>query len=84
MAASGRSVRTRGLAAPKLEPRQVSVSLISLIREERYNELAAKAKGLGLVKAEAANLQRHFTGKTLDGLYTMIGEEEKRASAPIR
>ena len=45
---------------------------------EKYNRVAAKAAGLGLVKKEDANIQRYVTGKTLDGLYYMIGEEEKK------
>jgi hypothetical protein len=45
---------------------------------EKYNALASKASGLGLVKAEDANLQQYVTGKALEGLYFMIGEEEKK------
>ena len=30
------------------------------------------------MKKEDANIQRYVTGKTLDGLYYMIGEEEKK------
>ena len=45
---------------------------------EQYNRVAKKAAGLGLLKAENANLQQYVTGKTLDGLYLMIGEEEKK------
>lgn len=48
---------------------------------ERYNAFASRASNLGLVKAEDANLQRHVTAKTLDGLYLMIGEEEQRIRA---
>lgn len=48
---------------------------------ERYNAVAGKAVGLGLVKKEDANIQRYITGKALDGLYLMIGEEEKRIRA---
>lgn len=44
----------------------------------RYNTLAAKASSLGLVKGDDANVQRYVTGKALDGLYAMIGEEEQR------
>ena len=52
---------------------------------DRYNAFAGKARSLGLVKAEDANLQQYVTGKTLDGLYLMIGEEEKRIRAdPIK
>ena len=48
---------------------------------EKYNALAGKAAGLGLVKKDDANVERYVTGKTLDGLYTMIGEEEKKIRA---
>ena len=44
----------------------------------KYNEFAAKAAGFGLVKKEDANIQQYVTGKSLDGLYLMIGEEEKK------
>lgn len=45
---------------------------------EKYNQVAAKAAGIGLVKKEDANIQHYVTGKTLDGLYWMIGEEERK------
>ena len=44
----------------------------------KYNEFAGKAAGFGLVKKEDANIQQYVTGKTLDGLYTIIGDEEKK------
>ena len=44
----------------------------------KYNRVAAKAQGMGLVKKEDANIQQYVTGKSLDGLYYMIGEEEKK------
>jgi hypothetical protein len=44
----------------------------------RYNALAGKASGMGLVKGDEANVERYVTGKALDGLYFMIGEEEKK------
>ena len=44
----------------------------------RYNALASKASGMGLVKGDEANVERYVTGKALDGLYLMIGEEEKK------
>ena len=44
----------------------------------KYNQVAAKAQGLGLVKKEDANIQQYVTRKSLDGLYFMIGEEEKK------
>jgi hypothetical protein len=45
---------------------------------QRYNDVAGKASGLGLLKKEDANIQQYVTGKSLDGLYLMIGEEEKK------
>lgn len=44
----------------------------------QYNKVAGKAAGFGLVKSEDANIQRYVTGKSLDGLYTIIGEEERK------
>jgi len=52
---------------------------------DRYNAFASKAAGLGLVKHEDANLQQHVTTKALDGLFLMIGEEEKKIRAdPVK
>ncbi len=45
---------------------------------DKYNAVAGKASGMGLVKKEDANIQQYVTGKALDGLYLMIGEEEKK------
>lgn len=45
---------------------------------DKYNAVAGKASGLGLVKKEDANIQTYVTRKALDGLYWMIGEEEKK------
>lgn len=47
----------------------------------RYNAVASRAAGLGLMKTEDANLQVYITGKALDGLFLMIGEEEKKIRA---
>ena len=45
---------------------------------DKYNNLASKLQQLGLVKPEDANIQKYVTAKSLDGLYIMIGEEEKK------
>jgi hypothetical protein len=45
---------------------------------QKYNAFAAKGTAMGLVKKEDANIEQYVTGKTLDGLYLMIGEEEKK------
>ncbi len=44
----------------------------------KYNRVASKAAGIGLVSKEDANIERYVTGKTLDGLYFVIGEEERK------
>ena len=44
---------------------------------EKFNAVAGQAVRLGLLKAEDANIQRYVTAKSLDGLYLMIGEEER-------
>ena len=45
---------------------------------EKYNAVAGKAAGLGLLKGDEANIQQYVTGKALDGLYQMIADEEKK------
>lgn len=45
---------------------------------QSYNAFAGKAASFGLLKKEDANLGEYVTGKTLDGLYLVIGEEEKK------
>ncbi|MBN9410527.1 MAG: DUF4197 domain-containing protein [Burkholderiales bacterium] len=44
----------------------------------KYNAVAGKASGFGLVRKEDANIQQYVTGKSLDGLYFVIGEEERK------
>jgi len=45
---------------------------------QRYNEYAEKGAAFGLVRKEDANLDAYVTQKALDGLFLMVGEEEKR------
>jgi hypothetical protein len=45
---------------------------------QRYRDFARPAAALGLVKAEHADLDEYVTRKALDGLYVMLGEEEKK------
>jgi Protein of unknown function (DUF4197) len=44
---------------------------------KRYNDLAGKAAGMGLVKGDQANVQQYVTGRALDGLFLVIGEQER-------
>ena len=59
------------------EPRG-AVALVTVSRVEKYNALASRGASFGLVPEKEANLQRHVTERALDGLYLMIGEEERR------
>jgi Protein of unknown function (DUF4197) len=43
---------------------------------QKYNQLAGEGEKLGLIKGDAASIEEYVTHKALDGLYTMIGEEE--------
>jgi Protein of unknown function (DUF4197) len=45
---------------------------------EQYNRVAGQASKMGLIKSENANMEQYVTGKSLDGLYTIIGDEERK------
>lgn len=45
---------------------------------QMVNEFTGKFSALGFGKKSKGNLQEYVTGKALDGLYFMIGEEEKK------
>ncbi|HSV36359.1 MAG TPA: DUF4197 domain-containing protein [Ramlibacter sp.] len=45
---------------------------------EKYNRVAGKAADMGLARKDDANIEQYVTRKSLDGLYLMIGEEEKK------
>ncbi|HZY17076.1 MAG TPA: DUF4197 domain-containing protein [Ramlibacter sp.] len=44
----------------------------------KYDRIAGKAAGLGLLKLEDASIDHYVTRKALDGLYLVIGDEEKK------
>lgn len=44
---------------------------------QKYDQFAGQAVKFGLIKGDAANIEQYVTDKTLDGLYLMIGEEER-------
>lgn len=47
---------------------------------QQYDALAGNAQSMGLVK-EDASIEHHVTNKALDGLFLMIGDEEKKIRA---
>lgn len=60
-----------------------TVSKIGLA--QRYNDVAGQGVKLGLIDKSAATVQSYVTGKSLDGLYFMIAQEEKAIRAnPVR
>jgi hypothetical protein len=44
---------------------------------QKYDRLAGQGSQLGLIRGDAANIEQYVTDKALDGLYLMIGEEER-------
>jgi hypothetical protein len=44
---------------------------------QQYNSLAGQATQFGLVEREQATIEQYVTQKALEGLYYMIGEQEK-------
>jgi hypothetical protein len=55
----------------------VSKSVGKLRVAEKYNTVAGKASQFGLVDEKQANMQEYVTQKSLDGLFLMVGEEER-------
>lgn len=53
-----------------------STSRVGLVAQ--YESVSQRAQGLGLYKPEDATVDHYVTRKALDGLYFMIGEEEKK------
>ncbi len=45
---------------------------------DKYNAVAGRGVGMGLIKAEDANIQHYVTKRALDGLFLMIAEEERK------
>lgn len=43
----------------------------------RYNKVVEKVTSFGLLNKQESRLEDHVTAKTLDGIYYMIGEQEK-------
>lgn len=80
----GEDSATRFFAGKTREP--LSVRFLPIVTRAtqrvslaaKYNAVAGRAASLGLVRQEDANVEHYVTGKALDGLYLMIGEEERK------
>jgi len=68
--------RTREPLSKKFLP-IVAAETDKVALAEKYDAVAGKAAGFGLLKKEDANLNGYVTGKALDGLYLVIGEQER-------
>jgi len=44
---------------------------------QQYNSIAGQGSALGLIKEDQSTIEGYVTKKALDGLYIMIGEQEK-------
>jgi Protein of unknown function (DUF4197) len=44
---------------------------------QKYDQFAGQGVRFGLIKGDAGNIEQYVTDKALDGLYLMIGEEER-------
>ena len=53
-----------------------SMSQVGVTRQ--YNELLAQARALPFVNVEQFDLDKYVVGKSLDGLFVVVGEEEKK------
>jgi len=71
------STKTREPIGQKFLP-IVSRATEKVSLAKKYDAVAGKAAGVGLLNKEDADLKSYVTGKALDGLYFMIGEEEKK------
>jgi Protein of unknown function (DUF4197) len=71
------STKTRAPLGEKFLP-IVTKATEKVALVDKYNAIAGKAASLGFAKKEDANVQQYVTGKALDGLFLMIGEEEKK------
>ena len=66
--------------AQKFQP-IVKKSMAKVKLAEKYDQFADKGARFGLVSKGDANLENYITRKSLDGLYLMMAEEEKKIRA---
>ncbi len=71
------SAQTRAPLTETFQP-VVSKAVDKLSLARSYNDVASKASRLGLIRGNAVTVQDHVTTRALDGLYFVIGEEERR------
>lgn len=72
--ATSDQLRERFLPIVRRETQKLSLA-------QKYNEYAEKGAKFGLVGKDAATIDDYVTQKTLDGLFFMVAEEEKKIRA---
>jgi hypothetical protein len=72
--------KTRAPLAEKFLP-IVTTETQKVSLAAKYNAVASKGSAFGLVKPEDASVEQYVTRKALDGLYFMIGQEERKIRA---
>ena len=74
------AVKTRAPLGEKFLP-IVTAETQKVSLAAKYNAVASKGSSLGLIRPEDANVEQYVTRKALDGLFFMIGQEEKKIRA---
>ena len=74
------AAKTRAPLGEKFLP-IVSAETRKVALAEKYDAVASKGSMFGLVKPEDANVEQYVTRKALDGLFLMIGQEERKIRA---
>lgn len=70
------SQRTRASLTERFSP-IVRQTTDRVALAQQYDQLAGQAARFGLLKQQDANLSGYVTGKTVDGLFTVIGQQER-------
>jgi len=69
--------KTRGKLYDSFEP-IIASSMNEVGATRRYKELMGRYAALPFANAESMDLDRYVTNKSLDGLFYMVGQEERR------
>lgn len=69
--------KTRAPLGQKFMP-IVSQTTAKVGLARQYNDLAGRAADLGLMGRDEARIEQHVTQKALDGMYFMVGAEERK------
>jgi Protein of unknown function (DUF4197) len=74
------AAKTRAPLGEKFLP-IVSAETRKVALAEKYDAVASKGSMLGLIRPEDASVEQYVTRKALDGLFLMIGQEERKIRA---